>query len=131
MELIMADDDAQREAEERRRYLRGIYGDDIFKGLATDQEPTGGSTIARHVMQDRRRQALDRRREADQDVNRRAAQVEAKKAAYERIQSGQSSTDQDRHLAAQYALEQGIVRPKSTRQRLIEQGQAGRRPGRS
>lgn len=124
-------EDQEQHVDEASRlaYLKATFGPDIALGLGTDQEPTGGSTTARHVDQDRRRQYVERRRAEVQDVNERAAQEEAKKAAYERVQSGQSTTYQDQHLAAAYALEQGIVRPKSTRQRLIEQGRGGRRAG--
>jgi hypothetical protein len=65
VELIMADDDAQREDQARREYIRSTFGDDALEGLATDlpvtsRRPATSQVLARDSLAARReRQRAD------------------------------------------------------------------------
>jgi len=124
------EDEARDANSAQRRYIsENFIGDNLFVGLATDEPAVSSKpTLGQRVEQERRRERHLARQAEAREVNATAAKGEAKRRAYERVQdniaAGRSSSPQDEDLAAQHALETGKVEPKSTMDKLIEQGQA-------
>jgi molecular chaperone GrpE (heat shock protein) len=115
-----------------RSWAEVLGDEDLSVYQPQDQQgpPKPNSSAVKHANEVRAGER-ENRRERNREINEAARQVEDRKEAYDRVQEAlrtrRPSSPADQAKAAQYALEQGIVKPKSSVQRLIEQGQRQRR----
>jgi hypothetical protein len=123
---LTEDQELHAAEDERRRYLRQTFGEDVFIGLATDPAPTGPGRSAQTMANARTKGLRRRRLEQAQEVNAEAYELEQDRDAYARTmndrRAGRPSTSQDLLRAERYAKANGIVRPRSSAERLARQG---------
>jgi hypothetical protein len=128
---IMTQHDNLTEDQEKalayRQYLINQFGEDVTIGTATDPPATGRSS-AQVIVQERKRDLRDLRRE-DRDANLAvAAALRADADAFDRYTADPDRAgEQDRNAAHRHAIRNNLIPRKSTPQLLVEQGQRQRR----
>jgi hypothetical protein len=122
---LTEDQELHAAEDERRRHLRGIFGDNIFIGLATDPPPTGPTRSALAHGQRRQKALRQQARERRQERIAAAAELDQDQRAYEQVMEdqhqGRPSTSQDQHRADRHIQRLGLLPVPTSAERLARQ----------